>query len=120
MASLHLGLLLLQLNRPGEAQLSFEAAVRHSPRSTDLRAHLVMVLAQTGQNNKAIQQGTELVALDPNSFDARFNLGLLMIAQRQFADGLAQLLEARKLRPDDPRLLPQIQRAEAGLKLSGQ
>ncbi len=119
-ASLHMGLLLLQLNRPREAQLSFETAVRNSPRSIDLRAHLVMVLAQTGQNNKAIQQGIELVALAPNSFDARFNLGLLLIAQRQFADGLAQLLEARKLRPDDPRLLPQIQRAEAGLKLSGQ
>lgn len=119
-ASLQLGRLLLQLNRPVEAQKSFESALPHDPRSVDLRAHLMMVFVQTGQNKKAIQQGLELVELDPKSFDTRFNLGLLFIAQQQFADGLTQLLEARKLRPDDPRLLPQIQRAEAALKLSNQ
>jgi arylsulfatase A-like enzyme/Tfp pilus assembly protein PilF len=118
MASLQLGRLLLQLNQPAVAQSVFETALAHDPRSVDLRAHLMMVLAQTGQNSRAIQQGMELVALDSNSFDTRFNLALLLIAQRQFADGLAQLLEAKKLRPDDPRLLPQIQRAEAALKLS--
>ncbi len=120
MASLQLGMLLLQVNRPVEAQRCLESAVEHDPQSIDLRSHLMMVFAQTGQNKKAVQQGIELVSLDPNSFETRFNLGLLFIAQRQFADGLAQFLEARKLRPDDPRLLPQIQRAEAALKMIGQ
>lgn len=80
----------------------------------------MMMFAQTGQNQKAVQQGIQLVRLDPNSFETRFNLGLLFVAQRQFADGLAQFLEARKLRPDDPRLLPEIQRAEAALKSMSQ
>lgn len=117
MASLQLGLLLLQVNRPVEAQRCLESAVDHDPRSIELRSHLMMVFAQTGQNQKAIQQGEQLIRLDPQSFEARFNLGLLFVAQRQFADGLAQFLEAKKLRPDDPRLLPQIQRAESALKM---
>ena len=120
MATLQLGRLFLQLNRPVDAQSAFENGLTHDPRSVDLRAHLMMVFAQTGQNKKAIQQGQEIIEIDPNAFDARFNLGLLLMAERQFADGHAQLLEARKLRPDDPRLPPQIQRAEAALKRLGQ
>ncbi len=120
MASLQLGRLLLQMNRTLEAQRCLESALEHDPQSIDLRSHLMMLFAQTGQNQKAIQQGIQLIKLDPNSFETRFNLGLLFVAQRQFADGLAQFFEARKLRPDDPRLLPQIQQAEAALKLMSQ
>lgn len=115
-ASLELGRLLLQLQRPKEAQRCFEAALAHDPRSIDVLAHLMMVLAQTGQNEEAIRQGRQLVALDPKSFDARFNLGVLLIAQASYADGMAQLREAQRLRPDDPRPGLQMARVESMMK----
>jgi tetratricopeptide (TPR) repeat protein len=73
-------------------------------------------LAQLGQNEVAIEHGKAAVALEPKSFDARFNLGILLISQRRFADGISELREAGKLRPDDPRPAQQIQRAAAALK----
>ena len=75
----------------------------------------MMILAQTGQNDQAIRHGRQLVELDPKSFDARFNLGILLVAQRRYADGIAQLREAQKLRPDDARPGEQIRQAEAAL-----
>ncbi len=115
-ASLQLGRLLLQLQRPREAQQCLKAAVEQDPRSKDLRSQLMMVLVQTGQHVPAIEQGKKLLELDPQSFDTRFNLGLLFFAQRQYENASAQLREAHKLRPDDPRLEPLRQQIEAALK----
>jgi hypothetical protein len=56
------------------------------------------------------------VALDPNSFDTRYNLGLFLVMQAQYSEGLSQLRAAQKLRPDDPRPMLQIQQAEEAMR----
>ena len=88
---------------------------RHDPNSVVAHSSLFWVLAQTGQHEKAIESGRKAVVLDPTSFDTRFNLGILLISQRRYAEGLAlQMNERRSLRPDDPRPRQQIQQAPGG------
>ncbi|MBS0262641.1 MAG: hypothetical protein JSS02_11875, partial [Planctomycetes bacterium] len=57
--------------------------------------------------------GRQAVKLDPAAFDTRYNLGILLIAQRQVTAGIEELRAAQKLRPDDPRPAQQIQQAES-------
>jgi len=56
------------------------------------------------------------VALEPNSLDFRFALEVLLIEQQRYSNGMEELREAQKLRPDDPRPLKEIQGIEAALK----
>jgi arylsulfatase A-like enzyme/predicted Zn-dependent protease len=115
-ANVHLGQLLATRGRSIEAADCFEQALKYDPGQAVARANLMTILVQTGQADKAIDHGRKAVELDPASFEARFNLGILLVAQRRYRDGIAELREAQKLRPDDPRPLAQIQRAEAALK----
>ncbi len=107
------------LRRPGEAVGYLEKALDDDPNNVAAQENLMMVLAQTGQIGRAIQTGKQAVTLSPNSFEIRFNLGLMLIQNRQYADGVVQLREAQRIRPDDPRPAQQIQQAEAAMRQSG-
>jgi len=76
----------------------------------------MIALAQSGRTVGAIEHGRKAVALEPDSFEKRFNLGILFVTQRRYAEGISELREAQRLSPDDPRPLPQIQQAETALK----
>ena len=86
------------------------------PNSAAAHANLFLALAQTRQTAKAIAHGRAAVALDPNSFDTRYNVGLFLVMQAQYSEGLSQLRAAQKLRPDDPRPMLQIQQAEEAMR----
>jgi arylsulfatase A-like enzyme/Tfp pilus assembly protein PilF len=118
-ANVALGQLLLNLKQPHPAQKCFEQAIAYDPSSVVAHANLFLVLAQTGQNNRALEQGARAIALDPNSFENRYNFGAFLVAQQLYSDGISQLREAQKLRPDDPRPLQQIQQAQEAMKRSG-
>ncbi len=118
-ANLQLGKLLASLGRAKEAEACFEQALRYAPGSAEAHANLMTLYEQNGTIDKAIEQGKQAVALDPTDFETRLKLGMLLVAQARYAEGITELRAARRLRADDPRLSEQILRAEAALKKSG-
>ena len=117
-AHLSLGQLLAMRRRPGEAVACFEKALSYDANNVAAHENLMMVLAQTGHLDKAIQYGKRAVTLNPQSFEMRFNLGLMLIQSQLYADGILQLREAQRIRPDDPRPAQQIQQLESAMKKS--
>ena len=116
LANMNLGQLLTAIQRPKEAADCFEQAIKYAPGAADAHAYLMIALSQTGSSAKAIEHGKQAVALQPDSFEKRFNLGILFVTQRRYTEGIAELREAQRLSPNDPRPLQQIQQAEAALK----
>ncbi len=118
-ANVSFGHLLVMLQRPGDAVLYLETALKSDPKNIAALENLMLAFAQTGQLVPAIQVGTQAVALDPKSFETRFNLGLMLLQQHQSAEGIRQLREAQKIRPNDPRPAQFIQQAEAAMEKGG-
>ena len=112
-AYVSLGQLLVALKQPAEAVAYLERALDNNPKHVAANENLMMVFAQTGQLDRAIQIGKQVVTMRPDSFETRFNLGLILIQDRQFAEGIAQLGEAQRIRPDDPRPTQHIKQARA-------
>lgn len=85
------------------------AAVKHFRRAVDLRPeisathnNLATALFSLGRHAEAVAVFRQALVLQPDYFNARFNLGRALIASGQLAAGRKELLEAAKLRPDDP------------------
>jgi len=112
-ASLDLGQLYTAIQRPREAVACFEQVLVHDPQNAAAHANLLIVYAQIGLPQKAIQHGERAVQLMPKSFETRFNLGILLLAQRQYGAARQEFREAQKLNPNDPRTAPQLDRAES-------
>lgn len=53
------------------------------------------------QNGEAVRAYQQAIQLQPKMFDARLNLGILLLEMKQPAGALAQLAEAAKLKPND-------------------
>jgi protein O-GlcNAc transferase len=64
-----------------------------------------LAYADTGlhQNDEAVQAYQKAIQLQPTMFDARLNLGILLLEMKQPAGALAQFAEAAKLKPEDAR-----------------
>ncbi|MGE0378111.1 MAG: sulfatase-like hydrolase/transferase [Planctomycetaceae bacterium] len=118
-ANISLGRLLSMRRQPGEAADCFEQALAYDRGNVAAHGNLLILLAQKGEFGKALQHGEQAAALDPHSFEVRFNLGLVLLALKRNADGIAQLRESQRLRPDDPRPGQYIQQAEAAMRKGG-
>jgi Flp pilus assembly protein TadD len=114
-AHVSMGQLLAALGRGRDAVGSFQTALRYDPRNMTAYGNLLPVLAQMGDYESARRYGEQAVTVAPQSFETRFNLGLVYVAQRRYADGIAQFRAAQQLRPEDPRPKEQIRQAEAAL-----
>lgn len=89
---------LLDLDREEEARVGFDALppeARQSPQGEALAARLE--LAGSAGDVAGLQQAVEASPEDPG---ARLELGLALVAARQYAEGLEQLLESVKLDPE--------------------
>ena len=118
-AHLHLGQLFVKIDRPADAVPCFDHALRLDPTNGVAFTNLLKVLLQLGETESALKSAQRFAEGNPASFEARFNLGFLLTARKRYAEGISELREAQKLRPDDPRPLQQIQQAEAALKRAG-
>ena len=115
-ANIALGQLLAMQRRPMESIACFEAVLQHDANNPAAHANLSIMYAQTAQPGKAIQHGTRAVELLPDSFEMRFNLGVMLLSQKRTVEGIQQLRVAQKLRPDDPRPVQHIDSAEAAMR----
>ena len=89
------------------------------PRDGVVQVTLLGIFVQLGEVPKAIELARNSVKIDPQSFEARFNFGVLLLSLNRFQEGLNELRAAQKLRPDEPRVLEQIKQAEAAIKRLG-
>ena len=71
------------------------------------------------ENESALIYCQKAAALNPESFEICLNLGVLLTLQKIYREGVVELREANRLRPDDPRPLQLIHRAEAVLQRGG-
>ncbi|MSO72603.1 MAG: tetratricopeptide repeat protein [Rhodospirillaceae bacterium] len=106
------------MNRPNQAdvdalvaQLSsgqFEAAVAAARRLTEAFPHIPLLhlllatgLTQGGQLELAVQTYREALALDPDYFDAFYNLGVVFRRQGRMSEAIESYLSALKLQPQN-------------------
>jgi arylsulfatase A-like enzyme/Tfp pilus assembly protein PilF len=112
---LELGNLYLKLKQPREAATCYEKTLENEPDNAVAQASLLSVLVHLGESAKASEYARKAIELDPMSFEAHFNLGLLLISQNRTQEGIAEFRAAQLLRPDDPRPVKLIQQAEAAM-----
>jgi Flp pilus assembly protein TadD len=82
------------------AKLSGEAA--HHPESPKIRALLAFAEWRSGRLEDAVRDFDAAIGLDPNSFSAHYNLGLLYLQQKEPTSALPHLERAAQLEPENP------------------
>ena len=90
--------------------------VRAYPRSAKLQAGAGVFLAGAGRTEEAETHLREAVTIWPDYAQARYNLSVLLIRRRAFAEGLDHLTAAHALAPGNPaplRLLASLARVSA-------
>jgi arylsulfatase A-like enzyme/cytochrome c-type biogenesis protein CcmH/NrfG len=117
-AQIHLGQLLVKLNRTNEAIPYFETALQYEPRNGVAWTNLLNGCVKIGDFPKALDFAKRYVQADPTSFEARLNLGMILTTLKRYPEGIAELREAQRIRPNDPRPLQAIGQAEVAMKRS--
>lgn len=93
-----LAIALLRMNRPGEAVLQLEEAIRGAPlRAASLHLNLAAALMALEQRGRAFAEFQEAVALDPENWRARVDYGQALLMYRQWEASRRQLDEALRL-----------------------
>jgi len=89
------------MRRPGARGLAAcRAAVLAHPDSAVLHETLALELVAMQLFDSAGEHYNEVLRLDPQSFTARYNLGLMLEFQRRWAESLAAFEQALALTPD--------------------
>jgi len=84
-----------------KAPAELENAIQNRP-SANVYDTLGAYFGQKQQLSCAVDAFRKAIRLDPNSWEARFNLGLAYIQSQQPAKALRELTVAISIRPDDP------------------
>jgi tetratricopeptide (TPR) repeat protein len=98
-AYLH-ALALFNAGKAAEAEAEARRALRINAGAVEAHTLLGVILAARGDSNEeAAESLAQSVALNPNSFDARFYLGRVQYALKDFAGAVANLRAAAQLNP---------------------
>ena len=114
-AHVELGKLLVQLDRPKEAVPEFQQALDIEPAHGVGLMNLVKLLVQFRDYDTALVYCERSARLAGYSFEMRLNLGLLLTLKGTYPEAIAELREAQRMRPDDPRPAHLILQGEAAL-----
>jgi tetratricopeptide (TPR) repeat protein len=98
-----LGSLHASRGRVEEAASAYGRALERDPTYVQAAINLADLRRGAGDEDAAEQTLRAAIARMPNSAPARHALGLALIRQRQTAEAMAELAQAAKLAPDDPR-----------------
>jgi tetratricopeptide (TPR) repeat protein len=106
-----MGILRAQQKRESEAEGFFKQVIEIKPDFAGGHSALGLLYMQMGKQDDAIAQLREALRLDPSRTDARDSLVQLWISEAGEAlkaenpeKSLAALLQARKIKPDDPNV----------------
>jgi tetratricopeptide (TPR) repeat protein len=76
------------------------------------------VLASQGKFTEAQRELTEALRLNPNDFDAQYNLGNALTQQDRVAEAIPHYEAALRLRPEHAKVREILEQARAYLKSS--
>jgi uncharacterized protein (TIGR02466 family) len=93
--------------RPADAADSYRRALELSPRLAAARLPLAVALHRAGRLDEAAAAYERVPADDPGGFTARFNLGMLHEARREWGAAAACHRAAAEIRPEEAA--PQLQ-----------
>lgn len=99
----NLGTALLRSGMPNAALTNFLTAVQLQPPVRDLMKSLTNLGATyllLGQPGEAVQHLRKVVTVNPNHYEALYNLGTALIAMGRNEEGEEYLARARRIRPD--------------------
>jgi tetratricopeptide (TPR) repeat protein len=94
------GDLLIDLEKPVDAEASFRTGLRAQPDSSDGHRRLAEALRQQGKGDEAEAELREAIRLEPTSALAHSDLAFLLDAQRKMPQAEAEYREAVRLDPD--------------------
>lgn len=98
-ASLHLGRLLLQAGKGGEALEHFEAGLKAKPDDRELLKAVAALYAQAQKYPEAAERYRALVKISPTDADAHRDLARVLMKLQQFPEAEAEFFAAIKLEP---------------------
>lgn len=101
----NLGVVLLALNRPGEALQSFDRAQAIHPESAEALVNRGNALQALERSDEALQSYDRALAVNPGLMDAVLRRGQVLISAGRFDEALAGFDRALVLSPDLPALL---------------
>lgn len=118
----HLGLLYVQMGRPGEAVPQLREALRIDPARSDASDALVPLLqdqaqvaAAAGDSGKSLALLAEARKYAPGNADVQFEFGTMALQMSLWQDAVAAFQQTLKLRKKDPLALYSLGRAYIGL-----
>ena len=88
------GVLLLQESKFAEAEKAFRKNVALSPSNDSAHDNLGYSLEREGELSEAAAEYRKAIELNPGSRQAHFKLGRILVNQKQYAEGIDQLLQA--------------------------
>ncbi len=95
------GLVESQLGHHGEAEKSFRAVIRLTPKSAMGYANLGVLLSKVGRHKDAVATFREAQTLEPKNFTALLGLGTSLEALHEHAEAVVFLQRAWSVRPGD-------------------
>jgi Flp pilus assembly protein TadD len=99
-----------------EAIDAFEKALIISPNNPEILANLAFIANQRGDIVKAEKMLRDVLRLDPKNFPAHYDLGRLLIKQKEYAEALLILERGAELNKNDPGIRYQLFIAYSRLK----
>jgi tetratricopeptide (TPR) repeat protein len=97
---LNWGLALIRLQRLGDAEEKFRAALRLDPGLAEAHSSLGGIFAMRGDNDAAIAEYREALRLKPSLASAHASLGLALASQGRLDDAIGAFLKAIDLDPN--------------------
>ena len=89
-------------NNPVLAIEYYRAAASRNPNQPEIQVNWGVVLMELNNNAEAFVHFRQAVLLDPDSYDAHYNLGNLFHFANQLPQARAEFMLALKARPGDP------------------
>jgi cytochrome c-type biogenesis protein CcmH/NrfG len=111
-----LGNVNLALGRPDHAKEWYDRALEVDPNRSATRIDLAIALRNLQKPDEAIAQLKQVLAKEPKNAAALYNLGIILLEDKQDQPAAIARWEAMmKAHPDDPRV-PQLRQVVEGLK----
>jgi tetratricopeptide (TPR) repeat protein len=97
----HLGCVLADRGRFGEALAHYEKSLEIQPNEAKTHYNLGNALSRYGQADRAIAQYQKALEIRPDYVNAHSNLGTALAGRGQFADAIAHYQKALEIAPDN-------------------
>ena len=91
----------MDMKRANQQLDYYKQKVAAEPNKAGTRVDLGYTYFLLGKNTEAIRELNQALVLDPKSFDAYYNLGLVMLGEKRYNEALQKFTKAVELSPRD-------------------